>query len=135
VPVGKLTIYERGASRPLRSFKMMKTFFIVCLLLLAGFLINPEPSFAQPDCNWRQQRPYGGYCRGPKWGWYGARNPVKIVEEARKLLERYFKGENVAVGKITEHEWYFEAEIMDKKDNRLDRVIIDKRTGRIRSIY
>lgn len=31
--------------------------------------------------------------------------------------------------------WYFEAYVRDKKGNLLDRVIVDKRTGRIRSIY
>lgn len=102
---------------------------------MTGFFTGVAPSFAQPDCNWREQRPYGGYCRGPQWGWYGARKPVKVAGEARKLLERYFKGEDVVIGKITEHEWYFESDIMDKKDRLLDRVIIDKRTGRVRSIY
>ncbi len=39
------------------------------------------------------------------------------------------------IGKITEREWYFEADIRDKTDNLVDRVIVDKRTSRIRSIY
>lgn len=103
--------------------------------MTAGLFVDPSPSISQPDCGWREQRPYGGYCRGPRWGWYGARNPVKTVEDARKLLERYFEGENVVIGKIVEREWYFEADIRDKKDNMVDRVIVDKRTGRIRSIY
>ncbi len=108
---------------------------IAAWILSAGLLLVPSESVSQPDCRWREQRPYGGYCRGPRWGWYGAKNPIKTVEEARKLLKRYFEGEDVVIGKITEREWYFEADIKDKKDNVLDRVIVDKRTGRIRSIY
>jgi hypothetical protein len=37
------------------------------------------------------RHPYGGYCRGPRWGWYGARQPVKTVDDARKHLEKYFE--------------------------------------------
>ncbi len=114
---------------------MMKTFFVACLLLSAGFFADPAPSFSQPDCNWREQRPYGDYCRGSRWGWYGAKNPVKTAEDAGTLLKRYFEDKDVVIGKITEREWYFEADIKDKEEKLVDRVIVDKRTGRIRSIY
>ncbi|MDA8423157.1 MAG: hypothetical protein M0Z89_07460 [Nitrospiraceae bacterium] len=103
--------------------------------MTAGLFVAPSPSISQPDCGWREQRPYGGYCRGPRWGWYGAKNPVKTVEDARSLLKRYFEDQEVVIGKITEKEWYFEADIKDKKDTLVDRVIVDKRTGRIRSIF
>ena len=103
--------------------------------MTAGIFVDPSPSFSQPGWGRRDQRPYGGYCRGPRWGWYGARNPVKTVEDARKLLGQYFAGEDVVIGKITERGWRFEADIKDKKDDLVDRVIVDKRTGRIRSIY
>ncbi len=103
--------------------------------MTAGLFIDPPPSSSQPGCGWREQRPYGDYCQGSRWGWYGARNPVKTTEDARKLLVYYFEGGNVIIGKITEREWYFEADIRDKTDNLVDRVIVDKRTSRIRSIY
>jgi len=103
--------------------------------MTAGFFVAPSTSISQPDCGCREQRPYGGYCRGPQSGWYGARNPVKTAEDARNLLQRYYEGENMVIDKIRERELYFEADIKDKKDNLLDRVIVDKRTGRIRSIY
>lgn len=105
------------------------------MLLSAGFFADPAPSFSQPDCNWREQRPYGDYCRGSRWGWYGAKNPVKTAEDAGTLLKRYFEDKDVVIGKITEREWYFEADIKDKEEKLVDRVIVDKRTGRIRSIY
>ena len=37
--------------------------------------------------------------------------------------------------KVTGMVWYFEAYVRGQKGNLLDRVIVDKRTGRIRSIY
>jgi hypothetical protein len=80
-------------------------------------------------------RPYGGYCQGPRWGWYGARMPVRTKEEARRHLEKYFEGQDVAIGAIEPRPRHFLADILDKDKNIVDRVIIDRRTGRIRSLY
>lgn len=77
--------------------------------------------------------PYGDYC--PMRGSYGARKPVKTIEEAKKILEEYFAKEDVIIGDIRERRWFFEAEIKDKNNNLLDIVIVHKRSGRIRSIY
>jgi hypothetical protein len=51
------------------------------------------------------------------------------------VLNTYFKKRDIKTGNIKEKEFYFEAEILDKKGDLIDKVIIDKRTGRIRSIY
>jgi hypothetical protein len=49
---------------------------------------------------------------------------------------QYFSSvEGVAINNIREKDWFFEAEIRDKQNNLRDIVIIDKRTGRIRSVY
>lgn len=113
----------------------MQRFVIAALILSAGIFIDTADALPQPMCGCRDQRPYGGYCRGPRWGWYGEKSPVKSGEEARSLLERYLENQDLVVGKIVEQEWYFEADIKDKKGSMIDRVIVDKRTGRIRSIY
>lgn len=80
-------------------------------------------------------RPYGGYCQGPRWGWYGARRPVRTKDEARRHLEKFFEEEDVVIGPITTRGRHFLADILGKDDELLDRVIIDRRTGRIRSLY
>ena len=90
----------------------------------------PGPHMMMPD-----HRPYGGYCQGPRWGWYGARMPVRTKEEARRHLEKYFEGQDVAIGAIEPRPRHFLADILDKDKNIVDRVIIDRRTGRIRSLY
>jgi hypothetical protein len=81
--------------------------------------------------------PYGKYCPGMKWGPYGVRKPVKTVAKAKQVIETYLSGnrQGVHVGKIEEKELYFEAEILDRNGKFLDGQIVDKRTGRIRSIY
>lgn len=77
--------------------------------------------------------PYGDYC--PMWGSYGARKPVRTASEAKRILHEYFASYGIKIGKIKEREYFFEADIKDKNNNLIDVVIVDKRTGRIRSIY
>jgi hypothetical protein len=62
---------------------------------------------------------------------------VRSVEEAKQVIETYFAsmGENVGTGKIEEKGLFFEVEILDKDGALMDKAIVDKRTGRIRSIY
>jgi hypothetical protein len=82
--------------------------------------------------------PYGHFCPGPGWGPYGARKPVRTMEEAKEILAKYFSASGkseVKIGTIEQKRWYFEAEILDLQGNLVDRAIVDRRTGRIRSIY
>ena len=79
--------------------------------------------------------PYGDYKKGTTDSSYGEKRPVTTVEEARKVLTEYFAKKDVRIGEIKEKELFFEAEIRDKSNNPVDKVIIDKRTGRIRSTY
>ncbi len=68
-------------------------------------------------------------------GEYGQKREVASPDQARKILEEYFSKKDVRIGKITEKNLYFEAEIRDRNGKLVDTVIVDKRTGRIRSIY
>jgi hypothetical protein len=114
---------------------MKRTLLIAGFIFLAAAFVGPAPSFSEPRCMWREQRPYGGYCMGPRWGWYGARQPVKTVEDARKHLEKFFEGKDVSVGQITDRGFFFSAEIKDRANIVVDSVIVNKRTGRIRSTF
>ncbi|GEM_PF-1432824 len=85
---------------------------------------------------WKGGRyPYGDYYPGPREGRYGARKAVRTEGEARNILRKYFSPRKATIGEIKEKDWFFEAEIIDRNNTPVDRVIIDKRTGRIRSIY
>ena len=82
------------------------------------------------------QPTYGHYWHGNKWGWYGARKVVQTPVEAREILENFFMtNSGIKVGKIRVRRYFFEADIINRNGMRIDMVIIDKRTGRIRSIY
>ena len=88
------------------------------------------------DGCWGGRFPHGNYCEGSEWGWYGERKAVRTQAEAKKILSEYFSSdEGVKINIIKERRWFFEAEIRDKKGNLVDVVILDKRAGRIRSIY
>ena len=81
---------------------------------------------------WWGRYPYGDYC--PMQGWYGAKKPGKDGKRSKKILQEYFKNEPRCNRKYQRKKVVFEAEIKDKNNKLLDVVIVDKRTGRIRSI-
>lgn len=113
----------------------MKQSVVVLLLCVAARLFFPPPAEAGPMCpDCRERRPYGDYCAGPRWGWYGARRRIDSAVEARRILQDYFSRDGVTVGKLLEREGYFEADILDKKGATMDRVIVNQRNGRIQSI-
>lgn len=120
--------------------EMAKRILLIGLLFLMAVAI-PVGSFGQP---WRrgmhesgERPPYGQFCPGMRGDPYGARKPVRTTDEARRLLEKYFEntGKTMGVGTIEEKRWFFVAELLDSAGNVLDKALIDKRTGRIRSIY
>ncbi len=78
-----------------------------------------------------EKYPYGG-SRG---GIYGEKRSVSSKEEAAKILKDFFADRAVTIGEISEKDLYYEAEVLDKNGKIVDKVIVDKRTGRIRSIY
>jgi len=112
---------------------MRKT--ILLIFIAAIFFMLPDAPVLAGNGTCPHKTPYGDYCPGPHRGWYGAGKQVKTETEARQILEEYFKGEKVVITVVREKDRFFEAEVRDEKNALLDVVIVDKRTGRIRSIY
>jgi hypothetical protein len=75
-----------------------------------------------------------GSCGKRRGDWYGASQPVATASEARRILQNYFAAQEYSVSELSEKKWGFKADIRDKSGKIIDRVMIDKRTGRIRSI-
>jgi hypothetical protein len=88
-------------------------------------VFTPSGAFAGNERN-----PYGR----PEKGNYGEKITVMDQAEARRILREYFQGD-VKIGNVKERKYYYETEIRDRKGNLIDKVIIDRRTGRIRSKY
>ncbi|MEJ2682870.1 MAG: hypothetical protein P8Z71_00550 [Candidatus Sulfobium sp.] len=127
----------------------MKGIFLSCLGAVAGLLLFSLLSGVACDgisqgLFWRdaallgvsyayagEESPYGG----SQGGTYGEKQRVNTKADAKKLLNDYFSKKDVSIGRIRERQYYFEADVLDSKGKVVDKVIVDKRTGRIRSIY
>jgi hypothetical protein len=90
-------------------------------------LAGPSPAYAGEQ----NEGPYGGSGGGT----YGEKQRVGTSYDAQRVLKEYFSKKDVTIGEIREKQYYFEADILDKSGKVVDKVIVDKRTGRIRSIY
>jgi hypothetical protein len=115
--------------------KRFRAFTAGLVIGLTSVIVAPSTASAEGgcQCDWCTRRPYGRSAPGDG-GRYGAKAPVKTAEEARKRLEAYYDDEDLVVGKVSEKPLYFEASVKHKDGRLVDRVIIDKRSGRIRSI-
>jgi hypothetical protein len=113
---------------------MKKLVLLTIFIALTSFSL-PGDVFAMMHGQGRHMGRYGGYCKGPRWGWYGAGRHVRNEEEVRELVADFIGETDLSAGEIRDEETYFEVEIMDKEGEVIDLLIVDKRTCRIRSVY
>ena len=76
--------------------------------------------------------PYGDYC--PLCSPYGACREELRPKEAERAIRAYFKDKGLDVKNIENKGRFVKAEIF-RGPRLVDRVIFDKKTGRLRSIY
>jgi len=89
----------------------------------------------QADQAWsRGHPPFGGYCPRRHADQYGARQPVLTPTDARERLSLFFSIDPARIRRLEERRHVFLAEITDPEGRPTELVIIDRRTGRIRSI-
>lgn len=126
-----------GKEGDMRIYPLLFTIFFVTMVAM------PAPAVAQqgpgpygPPSMYRGM-PYGHTCPGHGRGPYGARKAVRSADEAKKLVEDYFSsiGKTVSIGRIEEEQIFYYVEILGPGGVLLDKAVIDKRTGRIRSVY
>ena len=115
------------------SVMMRKNFLTFFFLALSLILADQAQGQMREEGT---MRPYGVYCRGPKWGWYGAGKRVRTIQEVRALVTEFFRGTTATVGEVFESEHFFEVQVLDSGNKEvLDVLVIDKRNCRIRSKY
>jgi hypothetical protein len=77
--------------------------------------------------------PYGDFC--PRCTFYGVgRRPVQY-HEAMEALKDYFDHKGLHVGNVDMRGRFVRADIFMVNGTMVDKIIFDRRTGRIRSIY
>jgi hypothetical protein len=108
-----------------------RAFFITLFITLMPWMINY--SFAEENNPRVIKCPaYGHYWTDNK---YGAKREVKTPDEAKQILEKFFIphcGMHVYI--IKHNNRFFEAKIVNIQGVVVDMVIIDKSSGRIRSV-
>ena len=100
---------------------------VAACIVIAGLLSLPSLAIPAPAAD---SQPQTG-----AQGDYGQKQKIRSSPEARNVLKKYFAGKDLIIGEVVEKKLYFEADIMDRKGAVIDKVIVDKRTGRVRSIY
>jgi hypothetical protein len=83
----------------------------------------------------------GGY--GPQYGppagsQYQQEGKPLTEKDVKAMVENYIqstRNPNLKLGKITDKDHYFEAEVLTKDNALVDKILVDKQTGWMRSIY
>jgi hypothetical protein len=76
--------------------------------------------------------PYGDFCR--QCTAYGAGQKMLAPDEAVKALQKYYGKKGCQIGTVSYKGRFVEVEIY-KNGKNIDKVLFDRKTGRIRSIY
>jgi hypothetical protein len=103
---------------------MVRIFFIVIMLFFS------MPVFVRAEEN--NVTPYGDYCRDCTI--YGTCKEIISRRVAVIALDRYYQEKGYRVGTIYHKGRFIEAEIL-KNNRQVDKVLFDRKTGRLRSIY
>lgn len=122
--------------------RLFPTYLLAAVLLLTALPAVAEETEPGGGHGWRSRRgmgemgpaPFGAYCPRRHADRYGARQPVQTREEAQERLGLFY---NIPPAQITlrkELKMGYIADINNPDGSLSDRVIIDKRSGRIRSI-
>ncbi|MGC2063066.1 MAG: hypothetical protein WA610_08805 [Thermodesulfovibrionales bacterium] len=103
---------------------MLKTVIVVLLVLL----VSAGASQAFPE----YVTPYGDYCR--EYNSYGSCREAVPPLEAMKAMDRYYREKGCRIRTFTPRGRFIEADVY-KNDRQVDKVIFDRKTGRLRSVY
>lgn len=118
------------------------TYLLATLLLLSALPAAAEWPEPNQGRGWRGGRkasemgppPFGDYCRRRHADHYGARQPIQTPNEARERLSLFFSVPLTQISLRKELRMGYIADIINPDGSLSDRVFIDMRSGRIRSI-
>lgn len=102
---------------------LTNVFLFACLLL-------SSPSFAAAGSD--PVTPYGGYCKDCTV--YGSCKEAIPPKEAIESLRKYYEERGYRLGNLAHKGRFIEVEVF-QNSRQVDKVIFDRKTGRIRSMY
>lgn len=101
---------------------------LVLLILIGSFFLMVRTAGAFD----RIITPYGDYCK--ECTSYGVCRQVIPVKESISAISKYYRNKGYTVGNIYHKGRFIEADIY-KNGKQVDKVLFDRKTGRLRSIY
>jgi hypothetical protein len=99
------------------------------LYFFAALMIALSASYAWADAD---ITPYGDFCT--QCTTYGAGQKMIAPEEAVRALQKYYGKKGCQIGAVSYKGRFVEVEIYRNGKN-IDKVLFDRKTGRVRSIY
>lgn len=112
--------------------------FFYCFIFILTFTFQ---AYSAEDRMYRCYRydnanvPYGYYRHHWRKTGYGQRTQIKNVEDAIALVREFYAPHNVQIIPVLESLRFYRMEVLDEKSNIIDVIVVDKLSGRLRSIY
>jgi len=99
-------------------------------IVFTALLILSIASFAFSEK--RDVTPYGDYCKDCST--YGKCKVVMSPKRSEKALDKYYKEKGYKVENVNHKGRFIEADVYKNKKH-VDKVLFDRKTGRLRSVY
>ncbi|MDP2157774.1 MAG: hypothetical protein Q8K68_08715 [Nitrospirota bacterium] len=115
--------FKQGVTTRHFTPRLLITLLIICVGLLS-------PTFARAGEG--PVTPYGGYCKD--CAVYGACKEAIPPHEAIQSLSKYYKERGYRLGNVVHKGRFIEAQVL-QNSKQVDKVIFDRKTGRLRSMY
>jgi hypothetical protein len=107
----------------LQENRKMKRFF--CFFAAVIIVFSALPVWAEENVT-----PYGDFCT--QCTTYGAGKNMISPEEAVRALEKYYAKKGCQLGAVSYKGRFVE---VDRNGRSIDKILFDRKTGRVRSIY
>ncbi len=113
----------------------MKT--LIRILIISLFLqsLLYAQTKEEGDINNLLKSPYGDFKFDKQRGRYGKPFSVNSKEDAVNILKSFYSDREINIGEIRERRRFFIIEVLDKQGNLVDVILINKKNGRLRSIF
>lgn len=111
---------------------------VVSIVFLTTNLVSTSYAIDFPPKCYRfnnEAVPYGYYGHHWRKTGYGQRINIRNIEEAISVVQEFYKSPNLKVVPVKESYRFYKMEVQDDHNTVLDIVIVDKFSGRVRSIY
>lgn len=121
------------------TMKNASNIFFIFFLISFVFIINTQAQAIDPPPKCyrfnNEAVPYGYYRHHWRQTGYGQRTQIRNIEEAISLVQEFYKTMKVTIVPVKENMRFYKIEVLDENKNILDIVVVDKLSGRIRSVY